>query len=65
MTEENKTKEAKAPEEVSKLKTAVEKVKKGLKKKEDSLEDLIQEWRKCRSPRKRGELLRKIRAKRK
>jgi hypothetical protein len=65
MTEEDKTKEAKAPEEVNNFKTVVEKVKKVLKKKEDSLEDLIQEWRKCRSPRKRGELLRKIRAKRK
>ena len=59
MTEENKTEEVKAP------KTVVEKVKKVLKKKEDSLEDLVKEWRKCRNPRKRGELLRKIRAKRK
>ena len=27
-----------------------------------SREELLQEWRKCRSPKKRGELLRKIRA---
>ena len=61
MTEESKTEETKAQEEV----TVVEKVKKVLKKKKDSLEDLVEEWRKCRNSKERAELLRKIRAKRK
>ena len=42
---------------VNALKEVVRKVT----KKKPSLQDLVKEWRKCRSPRKRATLLREIR----